>query len=414
MIWPESPAAGPLGDSRLAIAHERPESVEALSQFVGRHAADGTAIYPQGGRTSLDYGGLPSRPGVIIDTTGLNRVIDYPHADMTITVEAGLTLSAIAGVLDEHGQRLNVDAPQGDRATIGGIFACNATGPKRLGWGRPRDQIIGISYVSAAGEPVKGGGRVVKNVAGYDLPKLLTGSMGTLGIISQLTLKVRPKPEACALAWRPIDDPAEIERRLASLNMSGTRPVALELLNRAAARRVGGPVGLPEAAWVLVVGFEDNKASVDWQVDRLQSELDGCLSVLRDQESAPLWSALAEFPAAEPGPLSFLANVVPSAVAGLAGSLDPEAWELGAHAGSGILRGHALGDIERADAAIPALRAEAARGKGSVVLTRCPADRKEALKVWGDPRPDWHLTERIKKALDPAGIMNPGRFLGTI
>jgi glycolate oxidase FAD binding subunit len=414
LIWPDSPAAGPLGDGRLATAYERPTSVEALCESIAGHSADGLAIYPQGGRTSLDFGGTPRRPGLALDTTGLDRVIDYPHADMTITVEAGLTLAAIAGVLDEHGQRLNIDAPQGDRATIGGIFACNATGPKRLGWGRPRDQIIGVGFANAAAEQVKGGGRVVKNVAGYDLPKLLTGSLGTLGVITQLTLKVRPKPEACALAWRPIEEPGEIETFLAALNTSGTRPVALELLNRPAARRIGGPLGLPEGPWVLVVGFEDNKASVDWQVDRLQAELGGVRAVLRDQESAPLWAALAEFTAAEPGPLSFLANVVPSAVAKLAQSLDPDAWELGAHAGSGILRGHALGDIDRAAAAVPALRAEAARGKGSVVLTRCPADRKETIGVWGSPRPDWHLTERIKKLLDPAGIMNPGRFLGTI
>ena len=129
-----------------------------------------------------------------------------------------------------------VDAPDADRATLGGIYATNTSGPLRYAAGRPRDQIIGVSFVTSEAVVVKGGGRVVKNVAGYDFPKLLTGSMGTLGIITQLTLKVRPIPEASAIVWVPFWNPKSLADTLDELNKSATRPVALELLNGS-----GGP-----------------------------------------------------------------------------------------------------------------------------------------------------------------------------
>jgi glycolate oxidase FAD binding subunit len=201
--WPDSPAGGMLGDRRFAFATLRPPQVEALCQTVGEQVANGHAIYPQGGRTSLDYGRAPGRPGVAIDMTSISQLIDYPFADMTITVEAGMTYQALRAILAEHEQRVLVDAPFPDRATLGGIYATNTTGPRRYAAGRPRDQIIGVSFVTSGAVVVKGGGRVVKNVAGYDFPKLLTGSMGTLGIITQMTLKVRPQPEASAIAWIP-------------------------------------------------------------------------------------------------------------------------------------------------------------------------------------------------------------------
>ena len=174
-------------------------------------------------------------PGVAISTTSISRLIDYPYADMTITVEAGMTLSTLSGILAGQQQRLLVDAPFPERATLGGIYATNTSGPRRFGAGRPRDQIIGVSFVTSEGVVVKGGGRVVKNVAGYDLPKLLTGSLGTLGIISQLTLKVRPIPERSAIAWVRYHNLRAVSEALERLNVSETRPIAVELLNEPAA-----------------------------------------------------------------------------------------------------------------------------------------------------------------------------------
>ena len=282
MNWPDTPEGGTLGDGRPASFTDRPESIDALRQAVVARVAEGLAIYPQGGRTALDYGGIPRAPGVALDTRALDQVIDYPAADMTITVQAGITLQALGAVLAEKGQRLLVDAPQADRATLGGIYATNASGPRRFGAGRPRDQIIGVSFVNADGAVVKGGGRVVKNVAGYDFPKLLTGSLGTLGILTQLTLKVRPVPEASALVWAGFGPGADLAGILDRLNTSATRPMAVELLNPSGGRMAGEPLGLPVGGWVLAVGFEDNAASVAWQVERLRGELGMAEVVVRE------------------------------------------------------------------------------------------------------------------------------------
>jgi glycolate oxidase FAD binding subunit len=413
-IWPDSPAGGTLGDGRFALATYRPEHVEALCQTVREQVALGRAIYPRGGGTALDYGGIPSRPGVAVDTRAISRLIDYPFADMTITVEAGMTLSDLRAILAEQHQRVLVDAPHPDRSSLGGIYATNTTGPRRYGAGRPRDQIIGVSVVTSEGVIVRGGGRVVKNVAGYDFPKLLTGSMGTLGIITQLTLKVRPIPEASALVWLPVAETSSPATMLEQLNTSGTRPIALDWLNRSGAQTVGQTLGLPAGSGVLAIGFEDNGESVRWQVDRLRTELGrAALVVVEGEPAALLWNALTEFQALELGPLGFAANLRPSSVIPFVGRLDPERWSIQAHAGNGIVRGHALcaWTLEEAAREIQTLRQGAMKSEGNLILSRCPTQWKEQLRVWGEPRPDWALAERVRAALDPHGAMNPGRFV---
>jgi glycolate oxidase FAD binding subunit len=415
--WPVTEGGALLGDGRLAHASFEPPDVEALSTTVRQQVALGHAIYPQGGKTSLDYGGRPARPGVAIGTTAINRLIDYPYADMTITVEAGMTLAALSAILATQQQRLLVDAPFPDRATVGGIYATNTSGPRRFGAGRPRDQIIGVSFVTSEGVVVKGGGRVVKNVAGYDLPKLLTGSLGTLGIITQLTLKVRPIPERSAVAWACFRTHQAAVDALDRLNVSATRPIAVELLNAPAASAVGASRGLPVGEATLAIGYEESAATVAWQLDRLKSELTSAdLRIVDDNQTSPLWSSLIEFQAMAIGPLSFIANVRPSSVVSFVASLDPSIWAVQAHAGNGIVRAHAQGDWapERALDQVSKHRRAAVTDGGNLMVSRCPSDWKESLGVWGEPRPDWAISERVKAALDPHHAMNPGRFVGTI
>ncbi len=415
--WPESPAGGTLGDGRFAHATFRAEHTDELCQIVREQVALGHAIYPQGGKTALDYGGIPRRPGVVLDTTALDQVIDYPHADMTITVQAGMTLANLRGLLARQGQRLLVDAPFPDRATLGGIYATNTTGSRRFGAGRPRDQIIGVSFVTSNGEVVKGGGRVVKNVAGYDFPKLLTGSMGTLGIITQLTFKVRPIPEASAIAWVPFAQAVRVREALEQLNTSGTRPMAIDMLNSEAASTVGQQLGLPTADRILVIAYEDNARSVRWQIDRMKDELAvSDFVVLEGDRAFPFWDALCAFPALAPGPISFVANLRPSQLTSFVDQIDPRRWSIQAHAGNGIVRAHALGDwtIETAAFQVGVHREAARERGGDLILSRCPTEWKEQLRVWGSGRADWSMAERVKAALDPFGAMNPGRFIGTI
>ncbi|MCA9156305.1 MAG: FAD-binding oxidoreductase, partial [Planctomycetales bacterium] len=171
---------------------EQPTSPEALAEVVREAHETETPVYPIGGGCSLNFGLPAKKPGIGLSLTALHRVIDYPARDMTITVEAGATMAQLRDTLLAERQKLPIDVPLTDRATIGGVVATNWNGPRRYGYGAVRDFVIGIGAVDGRGRAFKGGGRVVKNVAGYDFCKLLTGSLGTLAVITQVTLKVRP------------------------------------------------------------------------------------------------------------------------------------------------------------------------------------------------------------------------------
>ena len=236
---------------------------------------------------------------------------------------------------------------------------------------------------------VKGGGRVVKNVAGYDFPKLLTGSMGTLGIIVQLTLKVRPIPEASAIAWVPLTGPIAAAERLDRLNTSATRPIALDLLNAAAARGIGQALGLSGEYPVLAVGFEDNADSVRWQIDRLE-ERDGPAGLDGRRGRADARSGTPQrLPGGGAGPLSFAANLRPSTVAGFVEGLDPGRWSVQAHAGNGIVRAHALGEwtLDEAARTVEPFRQRAVRDGGNLVLARARPIGRNAFVSGASPGP---------------------------
>lgn len=410
--WPADDAGGPLGDGRHAARTEHPATVAQVQAAVRAAVAEGLAVYPQGGGTALDYGGVPARPGVAVRLGRLDRVVDYPVADMTITVEAGMTLAAVRDLVGRHGQRLAIEAADPERATLGGIFATAATGPCRFGWGRPRDQIIGVAFVTGAGELVRGGGRVVKNVAGYDFPKLLTGSLGTLGIITELTLKVNPRPESSALVAVDFADLDHAASALDRLNLSGARPVALELVDNMA------DVG---ERWGLMIGLEGNRAAVEWQVDRLEAELGRPARwIRRDGDADAAWLDFVQDEGDAAGGLGFSASFAPSQVPAFLAAVDHDSWYVRAHAGNGVVRARAraVAGFEasptRWEEELSQLRAAVNRLGGSLILSACPTAWKGRLGVWGPRRPDWALAERVKAALDPGHVLNPGRFVGSI
>src|SRR3954454_12535858 len=247
---------------------ERPASAADLADIVRRGGpacrspADGTAVYPVGGGTMLDYGLPPARPGVAVDLRSLDKVVDFPARDMTITVEAGITIAKLNEITRAEGLHLPIDVPNPESATVGGAIACNVSGPRRYGYGTFRDYVLGITTVNDRGELVSAGGRVVKNVAGYDLMKLHTGALGTLGVITQVTLKLRPVPEAIASCIFRCD-PDQLGKALDLITQSATRPVTFGF------RRVR------QVRWVIAAIFEGNTEAVQWQYERLRSEFGG-------------------------------------------------------------------------------------------------------------------------------------------
>jgi glycolate oxidase FAD binding subunit len=398
----------------------QPRTVADIGDLVRRAVADEQAVYPIGGQTLLGIGLPPSRPGFAVDLRALAAVIDYPARDMTITVQPGITLAGLQALLATENQRLPIDVPQAERATLGGVLAANVSGPRRYGFGTLRDYVLGLGTVNDEGQEVKAGGRVVKNVAGYDLCKLHIGALGTLGIISQVTLKLRPLPESKALVTFGCAT-AALDPLLDRLHATRTRPICLDLLSQTAARSIirQAALDLPEAPWVIVVGFEDNADAVGWQVRQLLQEIAAQdfqgLEARAGNASEPLWQALVEAMVQPKARLTFKANLMPRGVAAFcrqAASLH-EPMLLHAHAGSGIVRGHLDGDLtlERVAAMLKELTDTAVRAEGNLVLPQCPVPWKRQLPLWGRQRDDGWLMRQVKDKLDPRHLFNPGRFV---
>lgn len=397
-----------------------PSSTDELAAIVREAHDSGTPVYPTGGKTALSYGMPAKRLGIGLELAGLNGVIDYPARDMTITVEAGITMRALTDALAAEYQRLPIDAPQADVATLGGLVATNWSGPLRYGLGTLRDYVIGISAVDGRGTPFKGGGRVVKNVAGYDFCKLLTGSMGTLGVVTQVTLKVTPIPEATGFIACDVPSFAQAEAMLARLVHSHTTPAAIELL--AGANWHDDPaLGTLRRGSVarLVVGVEGSEIEVAWMLDQLTAEWhdQGVKDLTRVERAAVTGLAhrLTEFPSNAESALVLKANMVSSATTRFLEQLLAAfpAVEVQAHAGNGIVVARLLELPDNASRAIISrLQPTASAGGGNIeLLSYGEGVELTRQVVWGGTRPDYRLMQSVKHVFDPKDVLNSGRFV---
>jgi glycolate oxidase FAD binding subunit len=386
------------------------------------HDSD-SAVYPIGGGTSLDFGWPARKRGIGLALSKLNRVLDYPARDLTITVEAGITMKALSEVLAKERQRLPIDVPQAEQATLGGVVATNFNGPRRYGQGSVRDYVIGIGAVDGRGLPFKGGGRVVKNVAGYDFCKLLTGSLGTLGVITHLTMRLKPIPERLAFVVCSPRDGQAAERILASLVHSRTTPTAIELLGGTAWLAESALSGLPPASqppWFLAVALEGTDAEVRWMADQLSKEWwdqgVGQQHTWFDSDAEALLRRCIEFSAEEKGPLVLKAALLPGGVTSFIAAtqqLDPNC-SFQAHAGNGIilvrLSQAPIGGVTKG--LIGTLQAAASAAHGSlVVLSGAAASEATHQSVWGTPSAPRSLLTAVKQQFDPRNILNPERFV---
>ncbi len=393
-----------------------PNTQAELAQFVTDNAANvQRSLQPIGGGTARRDVNADNACQVRLD--GINRVIDFPARDMTITVEAGIRVADLNRILAAENQRLPIDIPQAEQATLGGVIATNWSGSRRFGCGTMRDYVIGISAIDASGQRFSAGGRVVKNVAGYDLCKLLVGSRGTLAIVSQVTLKLRPIPEETRIVAFGFNSTEQLDAALARLVTSATRPVAIDVSNEPAMQLLNIRRTIEKATMptLLFVGFEGTQHEVDWQVEAVTSELRPfeCpwSQTLSKAESEGCWGSLKEFSIRSASSTTIKAAIPPSRTCELVRLATQAGMAVQAHAGNGIVIGHLPERVSTADQAVAAIKplGDLVRSCGGHLSVLRAPNEWPALDVVAD---SWAgslaWTQRLKRQLDPHNLLNPG------
>lgn len=405
---------------RMVVIPATTEQVALVTTLVNEHDL---TILARGGGSRIDLGDIPERLDVMIETTQLTRLLEHEAPDLTCHVEAGLTLGALQSQLAKKGQWIALDPPDAEQATIGGILASNASGPKRLRYGSARDMVIGLHVVQANGEIGRSGGNVVKNVAGYDLNKLYIGSLGTLGIIIDANFKLQPLPPKERTLILTFSNAADAMRTVTAILGSLLTPSAIELIDSGAASDMSDFFGLrlPTNGYTLAINFEGTLATIDRQIDeaRLLARKYGALlgDDLTGKGQHQLWQVIREHTR---GSVTCKAAILVSQVATYLQQLETicRRHELEsavvAHAGNGILyiELRPVDATRRLVEAIAELRLKAQEARGSLVVERCPVDLKRLISVWGEPGSDFYLMQRLKLQFDPKGTFVRGRFVG--
>lgn len=400
-----------------------PDSIEQVAEALRSASEQKTTVTPVGEGGFLHIGAVPRRYDLALSLQKLNRIVDYQPTDMTVTVEAGMPLACLQALLGENRQWLPLDPPCPDRVTIGGLIAANLSGPSRFSQGTVRDFLLGLRIVTADGTVIKGGGRVVKNVAGYDVPKLYCGSFGTLGVIIEATFKVRPYPEqqilyACAFPSAE----AAMDKVLALLSTE-LQPFFVELTNFNPLPNNEGTTHTNHL-FIAFAGFDEEVTYQGTRLRELLGEHGGALQEVSAWQDQVVANALRDFPLAGEALLRCKASVLPSEVASFYHKAEEEAGlrglalQLMSHAGSGIIyaRVSHAGEItqEKVLSFVDWLRILAKQLGGSLVIEQIDPALKDRVDVWGHVGNSFPLMKRLKETLDPQGILNPGRFVGGI
>jgi glycolate oxidase FAD binding subunit len=383
----------------------------------------------------MGTGNRPERLDVVVRLDRLDRVVAFDPDNLCVTVEAGLPLARLQELVAARHVLLPLDPPAADRVTAGGLVAANLSGPRRLQHGTARDWVLGMRVVLPDGERIHCGGRVIKNVSGYDMNKLFIRSFGTLGLITEVTFKLLPSPAAQATVLGLFPDLPGAATVVGKVLASFLLPEALELLDPGALDLLAPALGSGAAGgFALAAGFAGSAAAVERQVRDLEALIlaqGGTARRFQEGESVRVWTALTDLFQAPPhDPLQVLCTVaVPiGRTAGMIASARARAAEhglgaaLSAHAGSGILRARFLpatdasgeGAMLGMARALEQLREEATALGGSLVLQAASTRLKERVDAWGRPGSGFAVMRRIKLEFDPHGMCSPGRFLGGI
>jgi glycolate oxidase FAD binding subunit len=418
------------------------KSVEEVADLLKFAAAEKLAVIPCGARTKLGIGMPPARFDVALDLSRMNRVLAFEPRDLTLGVEPGMKFSSLALTLAGEKQLLPLNPSFISRATIGGILASDSASPLRHLYGGPRDFVLGLEFVTGEGAIAKSGGRVVKNVSGYDLHKLLIGSLGTLAVITRANFKTFPMPPEQVVFVVAFEDVAPALEFCKAHGRSPLGALQVDVISPEAAQIFAAQsdveIALPEKRWCVVVSAAGNSRVVERHRRELpamatQAEASGLVALGDSQQSMKVAAALLgrvrEFPAlmqaANSAATIFRIAALPSAMPAIAQRLGALAAELGMPAAI-VLRPHGIiyfailpaasdgsasGRLAKLAAAI--FRAMADLG-ASARIEFAPTELKRAVNVWGAPRLDFDLMRRVKKVFDPGNVLSPGRFAGGI
>ena len=387
----------------------QPGDAEDAARELARCDRAGACVVVWGGGTQMGLGSPPRRYDVAFSTERMTRLLEYEPGDLTCRVEAGMPLGELQATLRARGQRLPLDPPHPERVTVGGMVAANTNGLSRARHGTVRDWVIGIAVAYPSGKVARAGGKVVKNVAGYDLMKLHTGALGTLGVIVEVNLKVQTMPEAEHTLLAHFEDQRAALKAGIELAHQYLAPAAMTLMDRTALWKCGLTADWP---WTLALKLEGYSPEIEPArqasgsiVRAAGGRLEGRAMPEGFWDQARDWAAPTEESEAliyGIAALSGLQALMPVAAAAGSCMVQPAA-------GVFYLRV----PVESAGAAVERLRT-AAGSEAQVVIARAPVALKQTLDVWGAPPPSFQLMRSIKGALDPKGILNPGRFVGGI
>ena len=403
-LRPTTPA-----DSISGIAPQfvvEPANEQEIAKVLASANEAGIKVIPRGAGTKLGWGNPPSRADLILSTARLNRIIEHAWADMTVTVEAGCTIQHLQDALAKHGQRIALDALWPERATVGGMLSTNDSGALRLRFGSLRDLIIGITLVLPDGTIAHSGGKVVKNVAGYDLQKLATGALGTLGVITRAVFRLHPLPKNSLTLTMAVPNAEEAQRAMSGIQSSKLAHTALQA--RFAAN----------ASPVLNVLFEGTTPGLVAQ----RTQFEKLIAPLTAKEDSPrVWNLRQQLISSDGAITNFAiakVSVLPATIAamivtmaGIAGDHKLQ-WTVATQA-TGISFLRLEGEPPIISEALQSLRTAVEHEGGSLVVLHRP-DKMPAFDAWGSPGDALPLMRAVKHRFDPRGTLNPGRFVGGI
>ena len=402
-----------------------PTSVQEIQDVLQFAAKQNLSVIPAGAGTKLDIGNLPQKVDVVLSTTRLNSVVEYEPADLTVTVEAGIPLVDLQKELARHRQFLALNPPYAERCTIGGIVATNTSGSFRLRHGTARNQVLGMRVVHANGTVVKSGGKVVKNVAGYDLNKLYIGAFGTLGIIIEVALKLSPIPPRQAIVAAEFQNIQNAINTGLNIVSSQTLPIFVNLLINFDPRH---PETQQERKFTLVIGFGGDPETVTWQLTQSREIMEqnggNGVTTVEDESQQHLQETIQEFSAGNRDTEKVIVkvNLKRTDIAAFSEHIIGANWthdmQMMALLGNGVLylTIPVVPETDFQDLAdvLAQLRQTVLKVEGNLIIETAPPELKQHIDVWGPVGNTLHLMKQVKAKFDADGLLNPGRFIASI